>query len=161
MTAAIAGILISPDTQLNSFGLAALIVFGFTAALLGGFNSLLLTVVGGILLGIVGSLVTGYPWPHGVLSDIFSSNGARTFVTLAVVVAILMFRPRFIFKGVRLDEDTGVSFSRGGKGLQPEDAIRRALDRANALPLLLADWAPRRWVLSLCIVGLLVIVPTA
>jgi branched-chain amino acid transport system permease protein len=62
---------------------------------------------------------------------------------------------------VRLDEDTGVSFSRGGRGLQPEDALRRMLDRAGSLPILLADWAVSRWVLFLCLVSVLIAVPFA
>ena len=47
-----------------------------------------------------------------------------------------MTRPKFIFKGVRVDEDSGVGFGRTRSGLQLEDITRRWLDQRNYLQLL-------------------------
>ena len=147
MLATVAGILISPLTGLSSIGLAGLITYGFTAALFGGFTSLVGTLLGGLLIGALGTLVAQMPHP-GPLGPLLDGNGAPEFVTLVAVITILMFRPTFIFKGVRLDEDTGVSFARTGSGLNPDDAVRRGLDRRGALALILRDWPTGRLVLG-------------
>lgn len=148
MIACIGGILISPARGLNAFALATLIVPGFAASLLGGFTSLTGTVAGGLALGASVDLLRGVHWPKGILSNIFAANGSESFIILAVVVVVLMARPKFIFKGLRLDEDSGVSFARTGSGLNAEDRVRRALDRNGALSVLLADWSIGRWVLG-------------
>jgi ABC-type branched-subunit amino acid transport system permease subunit len=128
--------------------LTLLILPGFTAAMFGGFISLVGTFLGGIALGVSQSLFVGIHWPRGVLSDVFGAAGAPQFVSFLVVVIVLMTRPKFIFKGVRVDEDSGVSFGRHRAGMQPEDFIRRGLDRRGALHLLLTDWGTGKWVLA-------------
>jgi branched-chain amino acid transport system permease protein len=134
--------------QLDFTTLTLLILPGFAAAMFGGFISLVGTFLGGLVLGVAESLFVGVRWPEGFFRDIFSSAGAPQFVSFMVVILVLMTRPKFIFKGVRVDEDSGVGFGRFSTGLQPEDRIRRALDRRGALMLLLKDWTTGRWALA-------------
>lgn len=159
MLAAVAGILISPTAGLTSFGLASLIVFGFAAALFGGFTSLVGTLAGGLLIGVLGNLASVAPWPDGAVEELLGGPGAPALVTLVIVTGILMLRPKFIFKGIRLDEESGVSFAKTGTGINPEDAIRRRLDRTGQLRLILRDWGYGRWVLGGMIALTLVLVP--
>ena len=128
--------------------LTLLILPGFAAAMFGGFVSLVGTFFGGIALGAAEALFVGIRWPEGFLRDIFSSAGVPQFVSFLVVITVLMTRPKFIFKGVRVDEDSGVGFGRRRSGMQPEDFFRRALDRKGALMLLLKDWQTGRFVLG-------------
>ncbi|MGH2684836.1 MAG: ABC transporter permease [Actinomycetota bacterium] len=158
MLAAIAGILISPTAGLTSFGLAGLIVFGFTASLFGGFTSLVGTLLGGLLIGVLGNLTQAAPWPDSV-ETVLGGAGATAFITLLVVIGVLMLRPAFIFKGIRLDEDTGVSFATTSAGLNPEDRGRRALDRNGVLGLVLRDWQTGRVVLAVGIAAFVLAVP--
>ncbi|HEV7887911.1 MAG TPA: ABC transporter permease [Acidimicrobiales bacterium] len=134
--------------NLDFTALTLLILPGFTAAMFGGFISLVGTFLGGLALGVAEALFIGIRWPDGFFRDIFSSAGVPQFVSFMVVVLVLMTRPKFIFKGVRVDEDSGVGFGRAASGLQPEDRVRRALDRRGALTLLLRDWTTGRWVLA-------------
>jgi branched-chain amino acid transport system permease protein len=134
--------------SLDFYTLTLLILPGFAAAMFGGFTSLVGTFLGGLALGVAESLFIGIHWPHGFLQTIFSSAGAPQFVSFMVVIVVLMTRPKFIFKGVRVDEDSGVGFGRARSGLQPEDLIRRTLDRRGALTMLLKDWTTGRWVLA-------------
>lgn len=134
--------------NLDFTALTLLILPGFAAAMFGGFISLVGTFLGGLTLGVAEALFVGYHWPEGILKDIFSSAGLPQFVSFLVVIIVLMTRPKFIFKGVRVDEDSGVGFGRFVTGLQPEDRVRRALDRRGALMLLLRDWTSGRWVLG-------------
>jgi branched-chain amino acid transport system permease protein len=139
--------------------LLALLLPGFTAALFGGFIGLVGTFVGGLALGVAQTMFVGISWPDGVLRDMFSAAGAPQFVSFLVVIIVLMTRPKFIFKGVRLDEDSGVGFARLGSGLALEDRLRRALDRRGALQLLLADWPIGRIVLGTAIAAAVLIIP--
>jgi branched-subunit amino acid ABC-type transport system permease component len=159
MLAAIAGILVAPNAGLTSFGLANLIVFGFTASLIGGFTSLVFTFLGGLTIGVITNLASAAPWPDGVVSDLLGGQGAPALITMLVVIGLLMARPTFIFKGIRLDEDSGVSFARAATGIQQEDAIRRRLDRAGQLGLLLHDWKLARWLLAGGAAVALVVIP--
>lgn len=134
--------------NLDFTALTLLILPGFTAAMFGGFISLVGTFLGGLALGIVEAMFIGIHWPSGVLSDIFGGAGVPQFVSFMVVILVLMTRPKFIFKGVRVDEDSGVGFGRSSSGLQPEDFVRRSLDKRNALMMLLQDWGTGKWVLA-------------
>jgi branched-chain amino acid transport system permease protein len=128
--------------------LTLLILPGFAAAMFGGFISLVGTFFGGLALGVAEALFVGIRWPEGFFRDIFSSAGVPQFVSFLVVIIVLMTRPKFIFKGVRVDEDSGVGFGRARSGMQPEDFVRRSLDRKGALMLLLKDWQTGRFVLG-------------
>jgi len=156
MLATIAAVLITPKVQLDQVSLFVLLVPGFAAALFGGFTSLLGTFLGGIVLGLVESATTAAPWPHGILNDLFTHQGTGQFVAFLAIVVVLMARPKFIFKGIRVDEESGVGVARIGGALGPEDQIRKALDRGKALPILLQDWTVGRWILgAMILVGLL------
>jgi ABC-type branched-subunit amino acid transport system permease subunit len=145
--------------ELGFVSLLALLLPGFTAALFGGFSSLVGTFLGGLALGIAQTMFVGITWPDGILRDMFSAAGASQFVSFLVVIVVLMTRPKFIFKGVRVDEDSGVGFARLGSGLALEDRLRRALDRRHALQLLLADWPIGRLVLGVAITAAVLIIP--
>jgi branched-chain amino acid transport system permease protein len=147
------------NRQLDFVTLAALLLPGFTAALFGGFISLVGTFLGGIALGVAQTVFIGINWPDGILRDMFSAAGASQFVSFMVVIIVLMTRPKFIFKGIRVDEDSGVGFARLGSGLQLEDRLRRGLDRRGVLQLLLADWPIGRVVLGLGVAAALLAVP--
>ncbi|MFP5321694.1 MAG: ABC transporter permease [Acidimicrobiia bacterium] len=159
MLACIAGILIASGAGISPSGLANLIVFGFAASLIGGFTSLIGTLAGGLLIGLSTNLVAAAPWPQGFVSDILAGKAGPTLITLILVVGLLMTRPRFIFAGIRLDEDTGVSFARAAGGVNPEDELRRNLDRTGQLQLLLRDWRTSKWVLGLLIAAFAVAYP--
>lgn len=147
------------NRQLDFVSLTLLVLPGFTAAMFGGFSSLVGTFVGGLVLGVAQTMFIGISWPDGVLRDVFNAAGTSQFVAFLVVITVLMMRPRFIFKGVRVDEDSGVGFVRVGRGLQLEDRIRRALDRHGALSVLLADWTTGRWVVAVLATAALLAVP--
>jgi len=134
--------------NLDFTALTLLILPGFAAAMFGGFISLVGTFFGGLTLGVAEAVFVGIRWPDGFLREIFSSAGVPQFVSFMVVIIVLMTRPKFIFKGVRVDEDSGVGFGRASSGMQPEDFFRRGLDRRNALGLLLKDWKTGRWALG-------------
>ncbi|MBV8693796.1 MAG: ABC transporter permease, partial [Actinobacteria bacterium] len=160
MLATLAAILIVSRNNgtLDYASLFLLVLPGFTAAMFGGFTSLVGTFVGGIVLGVAQSLFVGIDWPISFLKNAFSTAGAPQFVSFLVIVAVLMTRPKFIFKGVRVDEESGVAFVRSGSGLNPEDRLRRALDRRGSLQLLLADWSVGRWLLAgMAAIGILAI----
>ena len=145
--------------ELGFITLLALLLPGFTAALFGGFISLVGTFFGGLALGVAQTVFVGISWPDGILRDMFSAAGAPQFVSFLVVVIVLMTRPKFIFKGVRVDEDSGVGFARLGSGLALEDRLRRVLDRRQALQLLLADWPIGRLVLGTAALAAILIIP--
>jgi len=145
--------------ELGAIALLALLLPGFTAALFGGFISLVGTFLGGLALGVAQTVFIGINWPDGILRDMFSAAGASQFVAFLVVVVVLMTRPTFIFKGVRVDEDSGVGFARLGSGLALEDRLRRSLDRMGALQMLLADWPIGRVVLGVAALAAVLIIP--
>jgi branched-chain amino acid transport system permease protein len=147
------------NRQLDFFALTLLILPGFTAAMFGGFTSLVGTFLGGLALGVAQNLFIGIRWPTEGLQEAFSAAGAPQFVSFLVVVIVLMTRPKFIFKGVRVDEESGVSLGRARSGLPLEDQVRRGLDRRNALLLLLNDWRIGRWLLAAAIAVSVLAVP--
>ena len=159
--ATIAAILIVSrgNRSLDFYALTLLILPGFTAAMFGGFISLVGTFFGGLALGVAQTVFIGISWPEGILREAFSASGASQFVSFLVVVIVLMTRPAFIFRGIRVDEDSGVGFGRSSTGLQPDDRVRRALDRKGALQLLLVDWSVGRWALAAAVASAVLIVP--
>lgn len=160
MLAALSAILIITrgNRQLDFAALTLLIVPGFIAAMFGGFTSLVGTFLGGLGLGVAQNVFIGIHWPVHALSELFSAAGAPQFVSFLVVIIVLMTRPKFIFRGVRVDEESGVGLGRARSGLSLEDQTRRMLDRRNSLLLLLKDWQYGRWILAAaCAVAILAI----
>ncbi|MHB1582594.1 MAG: ABC transporter permease [Acidimicrobiales bacterium] len=79
MLAAVAGILLAPQTEMNILELTLLVVYGYAAAVLGRLRSLPLTVLGALLLGVANSMAIGYA-PASVVS----------YVTAALPMALLL-----------------------------------------------------------------------
>jgi branched-chain amino acid transport system permease protein len=83
--AAIAGLLLIPDTNLNTFTLTlTVILYGVGAAVFGGLVSLPLTLVGGIILGVATVLAKTYA-PSNV-------PGIDIVVGFLIVIAVLSVR---------------------------------------------------------------------
>lgn len=100
LTAAVAGLLLTPLTSLNTTELTIVAITAFGAALIGGLTSLTMTFAGGILLGVLQSLLVIVVPPQ-----IF---GASDVLTFAVILAVLLLR-----KEVRVLAISAV----GGEGL--------------------------------------------
>ena len=156
MLAGIAGILITPLIGLDLAQLTNLIVFGFVASLFGGFRSLIGTLSGGLLLGVVEQLVIASP-----IEKLSSIPPLQDVIAFVVLVVLLMFRPKWIFSGIRVDEESGV----GGAGVTfggqapAEDRLRAWLRKGPALWLILQDWKTARWVLGLGGLAAIMIIP--
>jgi branched-subunit amino acid ABC-type transport system permease component len=83
--AAVAGVLITPLINFNTYSLTVLVIDAFTAALIGRLVSLPMTLVGAVLLGIA------QEWPTA-----FTSNGGFAQVTtfaLVLLALLFVFRP--------------------------------------------------------------------
>jgi branched-chain amino acid transport system permease protein len=86
MAGALAGMLVAPTLLLYPNNMDAVLVYGFTAAVLGGLDSPLGALVGGVSIGLALSYVGGY------LGADLETVGA-----LAILIAVLMFRPHGLF----------------------------------------------------------------
>jgi branched-chain amino acid transport system permease protein len=81
----LAGLLITPTSNLSPNTLDLVLIVGFTAAVVGGLDSPVGAVLGGFILGMVISFVTFYDTPEDVFLAI-----------LVVLLAVLIIRPRGI-----------------------------------------------------------------
>ena len=81
----LAGLLITPTSNLSPNTLDLVLIVGFTAAVVGGLDSPPGAVLGGFILGMVISFVTFYDTPEDVYLAI-----------LAVLLLVLIIRPRGI-----------------------------------------------------------------
>ena len=81
----LAGLLITPTSNLSPNTLDLVLIVGFTAAVVGGLDSPAGAVLGGFILGMVISFVTFYSTPEDVFLAI-----------LAVLLIVLIIRPRGI-----------------------------------------------------------------
>jgi branched-chain amino acid transport system permease protein len=81
----LAGLLITPTSNLSPNTLDLVLIVGFTAAVVGGLDSPAGAVLGGFILGMVISFVTFYDTPEDVFLAI-----------LAVLLLVLIIRPRGI-----------------------------------------------------------------
>jgi branched-chain amino acid transport system permease protein len=81
----LAGLLITPTSNLSPNTLDLVLIVGFTAAVVGGLDSPVGAVLGGFILGMVISFVTFYDTPEDVFLAI-----------LAVLLLVLIIRPRGI-----------------------------------------------------------------
>jgi branched-chain amino acid transport system permease protein len=84
----LAGLLITPTSNLSPNTLDLVLIIGFTAAVVGGLDSPVGAVLGGFILGLVISFVTFYLSPE----DLFLS-------ILAVLLIVLIVKPRGILGG--------------------------------------------------------------
>jgi branched-chain amino acid transport system permease protein len=81
----LAGLLITPTSNLSPNTLDLVLIVGFTAAVVGGLDSPVGAVLGGFILGMVISFITFYDTPEDVFLAI-----------LAVLLFVLIIRPRGI-----------------------------------------------------------------
>jgi branched-chain amino acid transport system permease protein len=84
----LAGLLVTPTSNLSPNTLDLVLIIGFTAAVVGGLDSPAGAVMGGFLIGLVISFITFYGTPEDVFLAI-----------LAVLLLVLIFKPRGIFAG--------------------------------------------------------------
>ena len=91
MLAAI-GILFAPITVLSTGMMDAFLINGFTAAVVGGIYSFPGAAIGGLLLGVVISV-----------TSVFVGPAWQQLIALAVLLAVLRFRPEGIFGKERAD----------------------------------------------------------
>jgi len=128
MVAGVAGIaLASVVVSSNPNLLLLLTIKGFAAAIVGGMLSLPIAVVTGLAIGLGEELVRHYL----VALDTKLWTGAPEVLTLGAVIVVLALRPPWIFKGIREDEDSGVTAGTGRSELW----VARALDPAEAVRL--------------------------
>jgi branched-subunit amino acid ABC-type transport system permease component len=131
MVAGLAGIaLASLVVSSNPNLLLLLTIKGFAAAIVGGMVSFPIAVSAGFGIGL------GEEWVRHYLvtanRDLF--QGAPEVLTLGAVIVVLALRPKWIFKGIREDEDSGVT-SRAGAA---ESFLARAVDPVEAYRVLRA-----------------------
>ncbi|MBU6314633.1 MAG: branched-chain amino acid ABC transporter permease [Actinomycetales bacterium] len=84
----LAGLLITPTSNLSPNTLDLVLIIGFTAAVVGGLDSPAGAVLGGFILGLVISFVTFYLSPEDVFISI-----------LGVLLVVLIVKPRGILGG--------------------------------------------------------------
>ena len=86
VASSLAGLLITPSTNLSPNTLDLLLIVGFTAAVIGGLTSLVGAVVGGFAIGYVISFVNVYSSPENV------------FLAILIFLMLMLFlRPQGIF----------------------------------------------------------------
>ena len=95
--AALSGILLAPQTGLDSILLTLLVVQAFGAAAVGAFTSLPLTYVGGMVIGVGGALATKY------VVDVPNLAGFPPSLPFMVLFLVLLLTPkgRFVEAGRR------------------------------------------------------------
>jgi sulfate-transporting ATPase len=131
MVAGVAGIaLASLVVSSNPNLLLLLTIKGFAAAIVGGMVSFPIAVTAGFGIGL------GEEWVRHYLvtanRDLF--QGAPEVLTLGAVIVVLALRPKWIFKGIREDEDSGVT----GRAGAPDSLLGRAIDPVEAFRALRA-----------------------
>jgi len=84
--AAVAGLLLSPVTSVFPAMGAAILFPTFIAAALGGFEGVAGALFGGIVLGVLQTYAV-----------VYVGGAFRDFITFALLLAILMFRPKGVF----------------------------------------------------------------
>ncbi|MHB1487254.1 MAG: ABC transporter permease [Acidimicrobiales bacterium] len=125
--AGIVGILLSAQqVTLNTTNLTLTAVVGFIAAVIGGMTSLPIAFGAGLGLGVLQELVQAYYPSTGIhlLGHTFTPTGMPEAASVVVALAILVSRPRWIFRGNREDEDSGVTL----RPLSRIPALARAFD---------------------------------
>lgn len=158
MVAGVAGIaLASLLVSSNPSILLLLSIKGFAAAIVGGLVSFPIAVAAGFSIGIVEEIVRHY----GGQIDAKLFTGAPEVVTLGAVIFVLAMRPKWIFRGIREDDDGGVTAGAGSsefflaKLIDPVEAYRllRAAVPSNARVARLGRTARLATAAGLCIVA--------
>ncbi|MEY2569439.1 MAG: hypothetical protein QOE35_3968 [Actinomycetota bacterium] len=123
---ALASLVVSSNPNL----LLLLTIKGFAAAIVGGMVSFPIAVGAGFGIGL------GEEWVRHYLvtanRDLF--QGAAEVFTLGAVIVVLALRPKWIFKGIREDEDSGVT----GQAGAADSFLARAVDPVEAYRVLRA-----------------------
>src|SRR5438552_4158303 len=131
MVAAVAGVALASVVVSSRPELLFLLsIKGFAAAIVGGMVSFPIAVAAGFGIGLGEELVRQLVVQHD--PTVFA--GAPEVLTLGAVIAVLALRPRWIFKGIREDEDTGIT----GRGGGSELFLARLIDPVEAYRLLRA-----------------------
>lgn len=86
---AVAGVLVAQSLSLTTGSLFVILLYAFAAAVLGGLDSPVGAVVGGLAIGVIKNLAATYV-PSGV-------GNVDVAVAFALIVAVLMVRPRGLF----------------------------------------------------------------
>ena len=123
---ALASLVVSSNPNL----LLLLSIKGFAAAIVGGLVSFPIAAIAGFAIGL------GEEWVRHYLVPLDRSlfTGAPEVLTLGAVIVVLALRPRWIFTGVREDEDTGVT----SRVAVADSPLARAIDPVEAYRLLRA-----------------------
>lgn len=127
---ALASLLVSSNPSI----LLLLSIKGFAAAIVGGLVSFPIAILAGFGIGIVEEIVRHY----GGQVDAKLFTGAPEVVTLGAVIVVLALRPRWIFRGLRDDEDSGVTAGAGS----PDFFLARLIDPVEAYRLFRASVPP-------------------
>ena len=129
MAAGIAGIMLaSLIVSSNPSLLVLLSIWGFAGAIVGGMTSFPISVGSGFTIGIVVEVARHYV----SRADATKFVGLPETVALGAVIAILAFRPPWIFKGIREEQDSGVVSRASGVDLR----IGRWIDPVEAYRLM-------------------------
>lgn len=120
---ALASVVVTSDPAL----LMLLTIKGFAAAIVGGLVSFPIAVGAALGIGL------GEEWVRHYLVPLDPElwRGAPEVLTLGAVVVVLALRPRWIFTGIREDEDNGVV----GRGGSADSPLARAVDPVEAFRL--------------------------
>jgi branched-chain amino acid transport system permease protein len=131
MVAAVAGIALASVVISSNPGLLVLLsIKGFAAAIVGGMVSFPIAVSAGFGIGIVDELVRQTLVHHNARTF----AGAPEVITLGAVIVVLALRPPWIFKGIREDEDSGIT----GRAGITEFFLARLIDPVEAFRLMRA-----------------------
>ena len=131
MVAGLAGIaLASLVVSSNPNLLLLLSIKGFAAAIVGGMVSFPIAVTAGFAIGLGEELARHYLVP--IDPELF--QGAAEVLTLGGVIVVLALRPKWIFTGIREDEDSGITSRQG----TVDSPLARAIDPVEAYRLLRA-----------------------
>jgi branched-chain amino acid transport system permease protein len=86
---ALSGLMTAPTTFLDPNMMQGVLLYALAAAVLGGLDSPLGAVVGGLSLGVILNLVGRW--------HVIGGGGMRLAVALAIIVGVLLVRPRGLF----------------------------------------------------------------
>ncbi len=89
MLGALSGMMTAPTTFLDPNMMQGVLLYALAAAVLGGLDSPLGAVVGGLSLGVILNLVGRW--------HVIGGGGMRLAVALAIIVGVLLVRPRGLF----------------------------------------------------------------